>query len=95
MPTNTRPALAVATMLFLVGSAAAYWGFQSDVATGVALRTAFLSGAMWLAWPEITQRSLRNVAIIAVGGLILLFRPRTAWVVIPVLLMWAGTKRKK
>ena len=82
-------------MLFLVGSAAAYWGFQSDVATGVALRTAFLSGAMWLAWPEITQRSLRNVAIIAVGGLILLFRPRTAWVVIPVLLMWAGTKRKK
>jgi hypothetical protein len=95
MPANTRPALAVATALFLVASAAAYWGLQSDVATGVALRTAFLSGALWLAWPEMTQRSLRNVAVIGVGVLILLFRPRTAWVVIPVLLIWAGTKRKK
>ena len=48
--------------LFLAGSAAAYWGFRSDVAAGIALRTAFLSGAVWLAWPEMTQRSLRNVA---------------------------------
>ncbi len=95
MPSNTRPLLAVATVLFLAGSAAAYWGFRSDVATGIALRTAFLSGAVWLAWPEMTQRSLRNVAVIAVGVLILLFRPRTAWVVIPVLLIWLGTKRKK
>jgi hypothetical protein len=95
MSDTTRPALAVTTMLFLLGSAAAYWWFQSDVAAGVALRVAFVSGALWLAWPEITRRSLRNVAIIGVAVLILVFRPRTAWIVIPVLLIWAGTKRKK
>jgi hypothetical protein len=95
MSATTRPALAITTVLFLLGSAVAYWGFQSEVATGIALRIAFLSGALWLAWPEITQRSLRNVAIIVVALLVLVLRPRTAWVVIPVLLIWAGTKRKK
>jgi hypothetical protein len=94
MPAYFRPAFAVVTALTLALAAGAYWVLDSDVTAGVSLRTAFLSGALWLAWPEITQRSLRNILIIAVGVLILLFRPRTAWVVIPVLLVWAGTKRK-
>ena len=94
MPENARPMLAAITISLVVTAAAAFWGFDSAVTAGVTLRSALLSGALWLAWPEITQRSLRNVLLIGAGVLVVALRPRTAWVVIPALLVWAGMRKR-
>lgn len=94
MPANTRPALVVIALVTLGLAAAAHWGFESAVMAGVSLRTSFLLGALWLAWPEITQKSIRNVLIIAIGLVMLFLRPRTAWVVVPALLLWAGMRER-
>lgn len=94
MPPNVRPMLAAVTVALVGAAGAAFWGFDSEVVAGVTLRVALLSGALWLAWPEITRRSLRNVVLIGIGVLIVALRPRTAWVVIPALLVWAGMRRR-
>jgi hypothetical protein len=94
MPTYTRPTLAVLAVLSLGVAAVAYWGLESTVLAGVTLRTSFLLGALWLAWPEITQRSLRNLIIISVGVLLVFIRPRAAWIIVPALLVWAGMKKR-
>lgn len=94
MSEGTRPLLAAIAVALLVVAATAYWWLDSAVTAGVALRTSFLCGALWLAWPELTQRSLRNVAIIGIGLLLVFLRPRAAWVIVPALLVWAGLRRR-
>jgi hypothetical protein len=94
MPDHSRWIIAVLVVGCLVFSAAATWGFEAPTAAGFSLRTAVILGALWLAWPELTQRSFRKTAIIALGVLVVLFRPRTAWVVIPAFLLWLGTNRR-
>jgi len=94
MPDQSRPIIAVLMVACVGFAAAATWLFDESTAAGFSLRTAILLAALWLAWPELTRRSFRRTAIIGLGALIVVFRPRTAWFIVPTLLIWLGTGRR-
>jgi hypothetical protein len=94
MPDHARPILALLVVGCLVFAAVATWILDAPTAAGFSLRSGVLLAALWLAWPELTRKSVRTTAIIAVGAIVVLLRPRTGWFVIPALLIWLGTNRR-
>ncbi|MDH4306117.1 MAG: hypothetical protein OEX04_01440 [Acidimicrobiia bacterium] len=93
MPAASRPLLGVFALAAVCVAAVSYWVLDSATSAGIALRSAFLLGALWLAWPEFTERSMRRLVII--GGLLamLLLRPRAAWVLIPAIGVWSVMRK--
>lgn len=94
MPEQSRTILGVLVIALVSMAGALTWLFDRPTAAGISLRSAILLGALWLAWPELTRRSFRRTAVIGLGAAIVLFRPRAAWVVIPVLAVWLATGRR-
>lgn len=87
-PTDlTRPLLGGAA-LALGGGAAVAWTVAGDAAVaGVLGRSAAVLGAVWLAYPGLRSMTPATWALVGVGLLVALLRPRAAWLVIPVILV--------
>lgn len=94
MPDQSRRILAVLVAVCLGLAAAATWLFDAPTAAGFSLRSGILVAALWLAWPELTRRSFRKFAVIATAALLVILRPRAAWVVVPAMLIWLGARRR-
>lgn len=69
-------ALAAAALLGLNGE---------DTNAGIAARVGLVLAALWIAFPVLTQVDRRTYVFIGLGALVLLWRPRSALIVLPVL----------
>lgn len=69
-------ALAAATMLGLNGD---------DTNAGIAARIGLVLVALWIAFPVLTQVDRRTYLFLGLGALVVLWRPRSALIVLPVL----------
>ena len=69
-------ALAAATLLAISGD---------DTNAGIAARIGLVLIALWIAFPVLTQVDRRTYVFILLGALVLLWRPRSALIVLPVL----------
>jgi hypothetical protein len=69
-------ALAAAVLLGLNGD---------DTNAGIAARIGLVLVALWIAFPVLTQVDRRTYLFLGIGALVLLWRPRSALIVLPVL----------
>lgn len=69
-------ALAAAALLALNGD---------DTNAGIAARIGVVLVALWIAFPVLTQVDRRTYLFVGIGALVLLWRPRSALIVLPVL----------
>ncbi len=69
-------ALAAAAMLGLNGD---------DTNAGIAARIGLVLVALWIAFPVLTQVDRRTYLFIGLSALVVLWRPRSALIVLPVL----------
>lgn len=81
---GTRPLLAVTALAAGILAAAA-WATDRDAVAGVAMRVGAVLGALWVAWPSLERLGPRTLLWSLGAVLAVLWRPRAAWVVIPVL----------
>lgn len=79
-----RIGIGVVGVIALAG--AALLGLNGDdTNAGIAARIGLVLVALWIAFPVLTQVDRRSYAFIGVGALVLLWRPRSALIVLPVL----------
>lgn len=92
----TRHSIAAVALLALVGAAALWAGGQSGQA-GVAARVGAVFGAVWLAWPSLSRTSPRTWLFTGAALLVVLWRPRAAWIVLPALAfaLFVGRGRRR
>ena len=85
----SRHAIGV-TAILAAGFAGWAWITDSGTTVGIATRVAVLLGAIWIAFPVFKTVNLRSSLIAAVSLLVIVFRPRAAIVVLPVLWWTVG-----
>lgn len=88
---STRAQIGVIALTCSIGAAGAWW-FDQPQAAGVTLRIALVLGAVWLAWPSLVAVPQRSWLLTLVTVAVILWRPRSALVVLPAL-VWA-TRRQ-
>lgn len=91
MMSSTRAQIGVIAFAGLIGAAAARW-FDEPQASGVTLRIALVLGAVWFAWPSMGAVPRRSWLLTLLTVAVILWRPRSAWVVLPAL-VWATRRR--
>lgn len=87
-----RRGLAVISLVVLFGSGFAALSGDSGLA-GVGFRVGAVLGAIWLAWPSLTTIDRRTVWVLAVGGLVILLRPRSAVAIVVVMAVFLRTTK--
>ena len=79
-----RIGIGVVAVLSLAGAALlAVSG--DDTSAGIAARIGLVLVAFWIAFPVLTEVDRRTYLFIGIGALVLLWRPRSALIVLPVL----------
>lgn len=79
-----RIGIGIVALLTLTG--AALLGVSGDdTSAGIAARIGLVLVALWIAFPVLTEVDRRTYLFIGVGALVLLWRPRSALIVLPVL----------
>ena len=68
-----------------LGAAAVLALGGDDTNAGISARIGLMLSALWIAFPVLTQVDSRTYLFFGVGALILLWRPRSALIVLPVL----------
>ena len=86
-----RTGIGVATVIGF-GVAAFAWAMGDGTTTGIAARVAAILAAIWIAWPVLTGVRRRAWWFAALAIVVLLFRPRAAIVVLPVLAFVLGKR---
>lgn len=81
-----------AALLFAVGAGLAWNAGDSGLA-GILGRVAAVIGSIWLAYPALVAVDRRSIWLVAVGVLVVLLRPRSALVVLPVIAFFARTAK--
>ena len=71
--------------LAALGAAAALALAGDDTNAGVSARIGLVLLALWIAFPVLSEVSSRTYVFLAVGALVLLWRPRSALIVLPIL----------
>lgn len=79
-----RIGFGAAAVIALVG-AAALWYTGDDTTAGIAARVGAILAAIWIAWPVVSDVGRRSWWFAALSVLVILWRPRAAVVVLPVL----------
>lgn len=87
-----RTGLALATIGLLMGAGLAWNAGDSGLA-GILARVAVVLGAIWLAYPALVKVDKRTIWILVIGGVVILLRPRSALVVLPVIAIFARTAK--
>lgn len=88
MPAVDRLRLLLGLTAVALGATAlwAWWSQRLGLA-GVSGRVSLVLAAAWVAWPSLVQASWRTFLLMAGGVGVMLWRPRAAWIVLPVLLL--------
>lgn len=68
-----------------LGAAAVLALGGDDTNAGISARIGLMLSALWIAFPVLTEVDSRTYLFFGVGALILLWRPRSALIVLPVL----------
>lgn len=84
--------LAIATLGFLAGAALAWYGDDSGLA-GLLTRVGAIFASIWIAYPALVRVDRRTTWILAVGVVVVLLRPRSALVVLPVVAVFARSAK--
>lgn len=82
--------LGVTTLILLAGAGFAWNGGDSGIA-GLLARVGAVFAASWIAHPALVRLDRRTIWLLVVGGLVVLVRPRAAFVVLPVIAIFART----
>jgi hypothetical protein len=90
----TRHSIAAVALVSVVVAAALWASGQSGQAGAVA-RVGAVFGAVWLAWPSVSRTSPRTWLFVGAAVLAVLWRPRAAWIVLPVLAFALFSRRKR
>lgn len=89
---HMRRLLAVTTLAVLGGASFAAFGDDTALA-GMLFRVGVVLGAIWLAWPSLERIDRRTVWVLAVGGLVILLRPRAALAIVVVMAVFLRTTK--
>lgn len=90
-----RPLIGGSAALLVV-IALALWLIGDDAAAaGIFARTAAVLGAVWFAYPGLQSMTAGTWAVTAVGLVVVILRPRAAWLVIPVILVVGFTRARR
>lgn len=82
--------------LLLAAIALGLWLVQDDAVTaGIFVRTAAVMGAVWFAYPGLQSMTAGTWAVTAVGVVVVIVRPRAAWLLIPVILLVGFTRARQ
>jgi hypothetical protein len=92
MVRGVRWLIGLATVGLLAGAALA-WAADDRGSAGLLIRVGFVFAALWLAYPSFVRLDRRAIALAALGVLVVVFRPRSAIVVLPVIAWFARTPR--
>lgn len=78
--------IGIAVVALMALAAAALLGLNGeDTNAGIAARIGLVLAALWIAFPVLTQVDRRTYVFIGLGALVVLWRPRSALIVLPVL----------
>ena len=84
----------VAAVVALGIAAWAVWLAGDDTTAGIAARVGLMLAAVWVAWPALTGVRRRAWWFAALAIVVLLWRPRAAIVVLPVLALVLRGRRE-
>lgn len=84
--------LAIATLGFLAGAVLAWYGDDSGLA-GLLARVGAIFASIWIAYPALVRVDPRTTWILAAGAIVVLLRPRSALVVLPVVAIFARSAK--
>ena len=87
-----RRLLAVTALAVLGGAGFAVVGEDTALA-GMLFRVGVILGAIWLAWPSLERIDRRTMWVLAVGGLVILLRPRAALAIVVVMAVFLRTTK--
>ena len=71
--------------MIALGGAAALWYTGDDTTAGIAARVGAILAAIWIAWPVVSDVGRRGWWFAGLSVLVILWRPRAAVIVLPVL----------
>lgn len=80
----TRAGIGAVTIA-LLGAALALWANGETGQAGITARVGVMMAAAWIAWPAMRRTPRRSWMIAGVAVALVAWRPRSAWVVLPVL----------
>lgn len=87
----SRTLIGAATVL-AAGFTAWAWATDAGQVVGIAARVTVILGAIWIAHPAFETVNTRSALIAGLSVLVLIFRPRAALVVLPVLALTLGRR---
>lgn len=90
----TRHLLAALALICLAIAGWAWITGRPDVA-GVTGRVGAVLGAVWIAWPSLTKVDARTYLMLGLGVGVVMWRPRAAWLVLPVLAIVFSRRRDR
>jgi hypothetical protein len=85
-----RTALAITT-LGLLAAAGLAWNADDARLAGIFARVAAVFASIWLAHPALLRVDRRTIWLLVLGAMVLLVRPRSAIVVLPVIAFFVRT----
>ena len=87
-----RTSLALTTIGLL---AAAGWAWNADDAAlaGILARVAAVLASIWVAYPALVKVDKRAIWLLVLGGSVVLLRPRSALVILPLIAIFVRTTK--
>jgi hypothetical protein len=86
--------LGLATVGIVVGAALAY-GADDTALAGILVRVAAVLASVWLAYPALTRVNQRTFWLLGLAVVVVLIRPRSALVVLPVIAIFVRTTKPR
>ncbi|MEX1003853.1 MAG: hypothetical protein WD990_08115 [Acidimicrobiia bacterium] len=87
-----RISLALAT-IGLLAAAAWAWNADDSALAGILARVGAVLASIWIAYPSLVKVDKRTIWLLVLGGLVVLLRPRSALVILPVLAIFVRTAK--
>ena len=87
-----RLMLGLVALALAVGGALA-WQAGDPTTGGILLRVGVVLAAMWIGWPALERIDRRTIWIVLPAAAVVVARPRSAIVVVPVLIWFLRSRR--
>lgn len=87
-----RTSLAI-TAIGLLAAAGLAWNADDLGLAGILARVGAVLASIWLAYPALVKVDKRTIWLLVLGGMVVLLRPRSALVILPVVAIFARTTK--
>ncbi|MEX1043137.1 MAG: hypothetical protein WD532_12510 [Acidimicrobiia bacterium] len=81
------------TTIGLLGGAALAWMTDDAGLAGVLARVGAILACIWIAYPSLVRIERRTIWLLVLGCVVVLIRPRSALVVLPVIALFVRTTK--